>query len=124
MTGTSGYFSDPSGDNDYSSELDCQWLISAPSNVTSISFRFTEFDTEYNYDFVRIFKGNSTSGTRFGSFSGSGIPSDTAVSGLCVIHRFSYKVTILLGNEALLVFTSDKYVEGAGWTVTYSSTFS
>ena len=88
MTGTSGYFNDGSGcGHDYSSNLDCQWLISAPSNVTSIRIRFTKFHTENNYDFVRIVTGNLTFAAISVSFSGSDIPSETTITGvLLTVH--------------------------------------
>ncbi|MBK6365073.1 MAG: CUB domain-containing protein [Saprospiraceae bacterium] len=66
-------FDDGSGDANYGSSLYCSWLIK-PTNAKFINLKFTSFSTEYNYDFVKIYKGDSKSSPLLGSFSGSVTP--------------------------------------------------
>ena len=51
VTGAVGMFADGSATEDYPSLSQCQWLISAASDIF---LRFTEFDIESGYDFVEI----------------------------------------------------------------------
>ena len=48
--GTSGTFSDGSGNSNYGNNEDCWWLISAPGGDISVSF--SSFDTESPFDYV------------------------------------------------------------------------
>ena len=51
MMGAEGMFDDGSSTADYASHADCQWLISAASDIF---LRFTSFEIESGYDFVAI----------------------------------------------------------------------
>jgi hypothetical protein len=57
--GTSGTFSDGSGNSNYGNNEDCWWLISAPiisASFSDISVSFSSFDTESGYDYVSIYR--------------------------------------------------------------------
>ena len=67
---------------------------------------FTEFDTESNFDFVRVYDGPTTGSTQMGEMSGSlaDLPSTTMTS---------------LGPAMTLQFTSDYGLGGPGFSATY-----
>ncbi|MCD4773312.1 MAG: C10 family peptidase [Bacteroidales bacterium] len=72
-----GTISDGSGNFNYNSNSICMWSIE-PYLASSITAHFTYFETEENYDFLKIYD----DGDLIGSFSGSEIPPDiTAESG-------------------------------------------
>jgi len=104
LTNAYGYFSDGSGESNYEYDQDCSWLIQVEDgNIIELSF--TSFDTEYDFDFVKVYDGNSTESTHIGTFSGSSIPDNITSS----------------GNELFITFTSDDYENYAGWEATYTS---
>ena len=99
----SGSLSDGSGTQLYASNLNCSWLIS-PSGAGSITLNFTSFDTESNYDFVRVYNGANASAPLIGTYSGSSNPGTvTANSG-----------------RMFVTFTTDGDTQGQGWTATYT----
>ncbi len=102
LTATTGTVTDGSGSNDYANNLDCKWLIK-PTNAGSVTLTFTAFNTESNYDFVKVYNGETTSAPLLGSFSGTNLPQQlTATSGKMLIH-----------------FTSDGSSVKAGWSANY-----
>lgn len=102
LTATTGTVTDGSGSNDYANNLDCKWLIK-PTNVGSVTLTFTAFNTESNYDFVKIYNGETTSSPLLGTYSGTTLPAQlTASSGKMLIH-----------------FTSDNSTVRAGWSANY-----
>jgi M6 family metalloprotease-like protein len=105
LTAASGTFDDGSGtSSNYSDNLLCSWLIQPPGAIT-IDLNFNNFDTESNFDFVRVYDGTNNSSTLLGSFSGSTIPpSLRATSGSMFVE-----------------FDSDASVNAAGWEATYTS---
>lgn len=104
LTAPSGTVSDGSDISDYTNRTNCRWLIQPPG-ATYVTLTFTEFTTEANYDFVRIYDGATTSAPLLGSYSGSTLPPTiTANSG-----------------KMLIVFTSDSSITRAGWTAYYTS---
>lgn len=104
LTAPSGTITDGSGNSDYTNRVRCSWLI-RPPGASFVRLRFTEFNTEANYDFVRIYDGTTTNAALLGSYSGRNLPPTlTANSG-----------------AMLIVFTSDSSITRAGWTATYSS---
>ncbi|MBX2928843.1 MAG: hypothetical protein KF852_13490 [Saprospiraceae bacterium] len=98
-------FSDGSGPDDYSADLDCSWLISPPG-ATGITLSFTAFDTEQGADWVRIYDGTNAGAPLLGEFSGNTLPN--AVTG---------------SSGSLLVrFTTNDSISGAGWQAGYTCT--
>lgn len=105
LTNGSGTITDGSGNNDYENDADCRWLIK-PQGASSVTLNFTSFDTESGYDYVKIYQGNSTSGTLLLEHSGSSIPSSPITSST---------------GKMLLVFTSDYSNTAGGWAASYTS---
>lgn len=104
LTAPSGSFSDGSGNSDYTNRSNCRWLIQPPG-ATWIRLSFSSFNTESNYDFVRVYDGATTSAPLLGSYSGTNLPSTLQSS----------------GGSMLVVFTSDSSVTRAGWSASYTS---
>ncbi|HOY32603.1 MAG TPA: C10 family peptidase [Bacteroidales bacterium] len=103
LSATTGTVTDGSGSNNYANNLDCKWLIK-PANVGSVTLTFTAFNTESNYDFVKVYNGETTSSPLLGSYSGTTLPPQlTASSGKMLIH-----------------FTSDNSTVKAGWSANYT----
>ena len=85
VNGTSGSFSNPSGNFDYSSGTPCQWQINAPPNVTCIQIIITQFDIG-NSEHIRIYHGTTISRTaEIVGFSGQTTICNTTISGLKVL---------------------------------------
>ncbi len=98
-----GTIVDGSGNSPYSNNLHCTWTIS-PVGATSVTLNFNSFDTEYDFDFLRVYDGIDETGTLLGAFSGDTLPDPvTAPSG-----------------KMFLVFKSDGAVDDAGWAANYS----
>lgn len=103
LTDCNGTISDGSSTSNYDNNMACNWSISPPG-ATSITLTFSNFNTEANYDFVKIWDSPDNSGTVLGNFSGTALPASvTANSGSMLVR-----------------FTSDPSVVAAGWTATYS----
>ena len=102
----SGEVCDGSGPASYYNNTNCSWLIS-PSEATQITIRFTEFLTEFGWDYVRIYRGSQA------------LP-------LNLLHEYHgylqtpFEVTLPYG-QILVVFTSDGSVTDQGWCFTYTS---
>lgn len=107
LTAQSGNFADNSGTGNYQNFTYCKWLIQPPG-ATSITLNFTAFNTELNYDFVKVYKGATVNSPLLGSFSGSSIPN-----------------TITANTDKLLVvFSSDELEVAQGWSATYFTNLS
>jgi len=107
LTDASGTFSDGSGNEDYANRLTCEWIISPPC-ATSVTLSFSEFNTESGYDEVSIHAVNNAGniGNPLATYSGTSLPSPvTSNTGVMYV-----------------VFKSDQYVTGAGFTAHYTST--
>jgi len=104
FTASSGVLADNSCDSDYLNDTDCQKLIQ-PEGADYIILTFTEFNTEANYDYVRVYDGPSTSAPLLGSYTGTSLPGAITSS----------------GGSILVHFTSDYSVTAAGWTAEYTS---
>ena len=102
----SGEISDGSGEQDYANNSSCKWQITVEEGM-QISFRFTEFDTEPEVDFVYLFDGESTiPGNLIAKFSGPELPPQ-------VTSR---------SNSVLVWFVTDSRHTGKGWKMNYSAT--
>ena len=90
------------GDGSYSNSQACSWTISTGSAIT---LSFSQFNTETNYDYVKVYDGTSNSGAVLGSFHGSSVPSAvTARSGSMFVE-----------------FTSDDSVVRDGFVATWQA---
>lgn len=98
-----GEIEDGSGPNDYSANLDCEWLIDVPG-AEYIEVEFLNVDTEANADPVSLYRGAERIDTLLDNrFSGSLRPG----------------MRIIAGSQALIHFSSDGSTSGAGWNVRY-----
>ena len=106
LTASTGTFSDNSGDLNYENYGNCKWLI-APAGAQQITLNFSNFKTELNYDFVRVYDGPNADSPLLGTFSGNTVPSAISTS---------------VGVGAMfLKFTTDDSVNFAGWDASYTS---
>jgi hypothetical protein len=105
LTAASGTFSDGSGPANYLNNTNCSWLIQPADGATFIRITFTEFNTEANFDFVRIYAGTDANGTLVAGYSGTSLPGPTVVT----------------GSAAFVTFTSDLSITAAGWTANYEA---
>ncbi len=77
-----------------------------PEGATTLNINFSQWAVENNYDFLRIYNGTSTSAPQLGNgWSGTSPGTVTANSGAMTLR-----------------FTSDGYVNAAGWKATWSCT--
>jgi photosystem II stability/assembly factor-like uncharacterized protein len=105
LTAASATFTDGSGTGDYLDRSDCRWLIEPPG-AAAVTVSFLQFDTELDYDFVRIYDGNSTTAPLLGLFSGNSLPPQVTST----------------GGRMLVQFESDETITASGWEITYTST--
>ncbi|MFT7233261.1 MAG: surface protein, partial [Cyclobacteriaceae bacterium] len=103
FTDASGTFSDGSGVFNYDDNFSCSWQIEVPEGYVRLDF--SAFDTELDYDFVRIYDGYDASAPLLAEFSGTTIPA-TFVSP---------------SNALYITFITDQLVNSAGWTASYSA---
>ncbi|MEZ4925522.1 MAG: PKD domain-containing protein [Saprospiraceae bacterium] len=103
LTDCSGTISDGSGFDNYSNELSCSWTIS-PIDACEISLNFTEFETELNFDKLRVFDGVDTFGVLLGVFSGNNLPS----------------TLIGTSGHLFILFETDGSFTSAGWSANYT----
>jgi hypothetical protein len=104
LTAASGTISDGSGNSDYTNRANCRWLIQ-PTGANWVELSFSAFNTESNFDFVRVYDGPTASSPLLGSYSGTSLP----------------PMLRSTGGSMLVVFTSDSSVTRAGWQASYTS---
>lgn len=87
LTRHNGTLEDGSGPvNNYTSGLNCGWLIAPEDSVSGLTLYFDRFDLGAG-DVVNVFDGENSSGTLMGSFTGNTVPSAlTPVSGKIYIE--------------------------------------
>lgn len=107
LSAQSGSFTDGSASNNYANNTNCSWLIQ-PTNATSITLSFSNFNTELNYDGVVVYDGANNSAPMLKQFSGTSLPNPVTSS----------------GGSMFVEFLSDPAVRGQGWTANYTSTIS
>ncbi|TAE31230.1 MAG: T9SS C-terminal target domain-containing protein [Candidatus Kapaibacterium sp.] len=108
LTSLSGTFSDrATTQTTYGDKSDCFWLIQPTGTVANsvISLMFNKFNTEKDYDFVRVYDGADTNARLIGTFSGTTIPA----------------MMYSTGKTLLVRFTTDVYVSAEGWKASYST---
>ncbi len=104
---SSGTITDGSGPENYLPNSSCSWLISPDDSVTSIKISFNSIETESSNDIINIYNGATTSDPLVGSYSGSTLPSNLTIN----------------NSKVLITFITDSINEGAGFYLTYSSTY-
>jgi hypothetical protein len=102
---TEGEIEDGSGNENYSNNSSCKWLLTVPEHKR-IKIEFTEMNTEPNVDFVWIFDGESTLPENIlAKFSGANQP----------------PVITTPGNQVLIWFLTDKFNTGKGWKMKFKA---
>ena len=81
----------------YKNDENCRWIVYVPSTSTVV-LSFKSFDTEKFYDYVRVYKGETTDSDLVGEYHGYGIPYET-----------------IMERSFLIVFTSDVVVTRQGF---------
>jgi hypothetical protein len=81
------------GPYNYANSASCTWVVSASGPIT---VTFSEFSTEADYDFVKLYDGTSSSAPLLGSFSGTAVPAPVTST----------------GGAITAVFTSGAYMSG------------
>lgn len=90
----------------YNNKEYCQFLIQS-LNRDNITLSFSAFNYENGYDFVRVYDGNSTSGTLLGTFTSNSIPSNlVAVSGTMLVVSTSDSTITYSGFQASWTMSS------------------
>ena len=87
----------PNHPQDYDNNQYCDWTITAPTGK-NVVLKFTEFDTEYGYDILKIYNGEDSGGPLLHSISGG----------------YSKEI-ISIGNKMYLSFTSDGSTTRSGF---------
>ena len=106
LKAASGTFSDGSEEEEYASDANCKWTI-APDDATWVKLKFTEFDI-HSEDYISVYKGTSTSDlTLIGTYNNETPPPST--------------FTNSTGKYIRVVFTSDCYIQNAGFTAEWTS---
>ena len=100
FTAASDTISNGSGNNNYSNNSLCKWLIE-PVGATSIQLHFTRFNTEATNDKLKII--DNITNSVISTLSGTQIPSDITIN----------------TSQVLLIFTSNSSVTARGWEVIY-----
>ena len=108
----SGSFASPNYPKNYGDNLHVRWLINGQDYV-SISFPY--FNTEENFDFARVYGGNSTSSPLL--LEASGYDSSASKG-----YRGHYQHSVVSPtSEMLVVFNTDKSGARVGFQARYSS---
>ncbi len=98
------YYDQNGFNGNYGNSQNSQQTFYPNSSTGKLVAIFNSFNTEANYDFLRVYDGNSSAAPLVGTFSGTSIPSNitsTATDG-----------------SLTFVFTSDGSATRAGWDIT------
>ncbi|MFH2096329.1 MAG: C10 family peptidase [Bacteroidota bacterium] len=108
ITAPSGTIGDGSGSCEYAASTYCKWTIQ-PANAVSIAIDFTAFNLSSGdtYDYVRIYKDNTTTGNTIATFTSAAPPSGT--------------ITVPSG-VAIVRFVTNTENHAQGWSLNYSTT--
>ena len=97
-------FSDGSAFDDYQADLSCSWSIEVhPDSLVYLTF--SEFNTELNFDYVKVYDGEDEFSDMIGAFSGVDIPSDIISS----------------TNHLYITFETDDGNNRSGWEASYET---
>lgn len=109
ITHLNGTIEDCSGPKaDYEPNINSSWLISpqtAEDSVSYIRITFDRFETQPNYDVVRLYDGDNVNAPLLGEFSGNEIP----------------EMIYSTGNQVLITFTTDATIEENGWMISFKA---
>ncbi len=105
LTALTGCFTDGSYDADYQNSVSCSWLIQPTGGANFITVTFPAFNTEANFDFVRIYAGTDASAPLVGSYSGTTNPG----------------TVLVVGSTAFVTFTTDGSVVRPGFELCYTA---
>ncbi|MBL4708895.1 MAG: hypothetical protein JKY48_10705, partial [Flavobacteriales bacterium] len=108
ITAASGTFGDGSGLSNYSSNLNCGWLIQPTGSPAIITLNMTTMDLANFGDRVRVYDGINNSGPIVASYFGT--------STFATANAYS--------GSMFVEFISDNFNESQGWTAVYSSSAS
>lgn len=104
-TAQSGSLDDGSGNNNYTNNQECFWMI-APPCAETITLNFTAFDTEENYDGLIILDGFGYDANIIDVLTGTTLPNSV----------------VSTTGEMLIIFQSDYATTRGGFEATYTST--
>jgi hypothetical protein len=74
------------GPGNYANYASCTWVVSASGPIT---VTFSEFSTEADYDFVRLYDGTSSSALLLGSYAGTAVPGPVTSTGGAITITFN-----------------------------------
>ena len=110
VTTCDALFYDSGGpDGNYGNNLNYTMTFYPASEGAKVCVDFEEFNTESNYDFLRIYDGTSTSATQIGNYSGTLSPGTVTATNTAGALTFE--------------FTSDNSVSKSGWVATVSCVY-
>ncbi|KAJ6222083.1 hypothetical protein RDWZM_000628 [Blomia tropicalis] len=110
LTDSYGYITD--GIGNYSSDLQCTWLIDSFIENATIRLQFISFETECSWDHLYIFDGDSLYAPMLAAFSGSLMKDGQLSSNVPEITAHS--------GRAYLYFYSDAAYNMTGFNISYS----
>lgn len=104
MASCSSIFFDTGGpDNLYQPNEDLTLTINPSTPGAKLKVNFSLFDTENNYDYLKIYDGPDVNATLIGNYSGTALPPEIIASNSNVTGALTFR------------FTSDGSVQGQGW---------
>ena len=106
LTAPSATFDDGSGSFNYYNNLLCRWIIN-PGTSQPLTLHFNCFDTEEDNDIVRIY-----------DYVGSGV----LIATLSGFYEDPPEPVTASSGKMMVVFTTNKAVQGQGWEVWYDIT--
>jgi hypothetical protein len=101
-----GRIQDGSGAGNYTSNMSCSWTITVPG-ASSIALSFSQFQSESGFDYIRVYRGTSASGTRVLEHAGSSVPGAATV----------------MGDSMFVTWTTDGSVVYGGFIADYTAAF-
>lgn len=102
VEGCEGVIEDGSGNNEYSDDSDCTWLVQGALG-SNIRLTFTEFNTELCCDFVSIYDGINDNAPLLATYSGSSLPATIQTS----------------QPNVFIEFETDGSATRSGWEIEY-----
>ncbi len=102
-TDPAGSFSDGSGPREYRNSSICKYIIE-PDNAATITISFDSFDTEPEFDKVKVY--DMISQTLLGEYSGNVLPNDIVIP----------------SGKGYILFVTNNSNSAPGWDISYTST--
>ena len=125
LTASSDVFSDGSGSANYQDNADCSWLIQ-PTGASQITLTFTSFDTELNYDSVKVYDGVNEYAALLLEWTGNTTPPNaiTSTTGAMYVRFVSDASQTDAGWEASYTSSGTAFCNGGTTLTTQTGTFS